>query len=290
MRGSASPLRAAAFCAVALTLTGVIGLLLPVGYHVDAITLHGFRQLDRPRAAPLFVLLSQVGNPVVYGVVGALIATVALARSRPRVALAVVAILIASGATTELLKPLLGGTRPPEWAGADWTIGQGSWPSGHATAAMSLSMCAILVAPARLRQLTATAGVLLTIAVSYMLVITAAHLLSDVIGAFFVSSLWTTLALAALRHGRPARVLAASARPQMANPVLPFAAVVSLGTLVGLAGMIARPEAVAAFLPGHAALMAAVVLIALTVPALAGWLAHMTSLGERPMFARSHAP
>ena len=46
--------------------------------------------------------------------------------------------------TAQLLKPLLAHPRPQEWLGKG-QIAAASWPSGHATAAMTLALCAVLV-------------------------------------------------------------------------------------------------------------------------------------------------
>ena len=203
MRGmgtSRAALRAAALSLAGLILTGTVALALPAGRGLDATTLHGFMGLDRPVVDPVIVLVTQVGNPVIYAFLGALIALAAHRRHQPRLALAIVAILFASVATSEVLKVVLAGSRPGDWISPNWSIGGASWPSGHATAAMSLSMCAIMASPPARRQLIAAAGAALTIAVSYALVIAGGHLPSDVVGAFFVSAFWTALALAVLRR------------------------------------------------------------------------------------------
>lgn len=275
-----SALWAAGVSLSGLIVTGVVALLLPVGYRFDQNTLHGFTQLNQPRVTPAIDLLMQVGNPPVYALLGVLIAGVALRRHRPRLALAVLAILVASGTTAELLKPLLGGTRPPDWVGVGppWAIGQASWPSGHATAAMSLSMSAILVTPARLRHLTAVAGALLTIAVSYALIATAAHLPSDVIGAFFVSSLWTALALAALWRSSPSTD--PSERPFHERSVFNrrIVSAVLAGGVAAIAVLaFAKPLAIARYLPAHAEFVFGASLIALLVLALTAGLLQMAS-------------
>src|SRR5205823_3282886 len=124
---------------------------------------------------------------------------VGLIRRRRRLALIVPVVLIAAPATSEVLKHLLATPR-----GSLISDGHGvaaaSWPSGHATAAMTLALCAVLVAPPRLRPLAAAAGGLFTIIVSYALLVFVWHFPSDVIGGLLVAATYTLLAVAVLRR------------------------------------------------------------------------------------------
>ncbi len=83
-------------------------------------------------------------DPLLYTVWALLLVAVELLRRRPRVALAIAVVLPAAPGIAELLKPLL--AHPHDSVGMQW-IGPASWPSGHATAAMTLVLCALLVAP-----------------------------------------------------------------------------------------------------------------------------------------------
>jgi membrane-associated phospholipid phosphatase len=98
--------------------------------------------------------------------------------------------------TSEELKPLL--AHPHVQIGVVH-IGAASWPSGHSTAAMALVMSAVLVTPPRLRLLVASIGALFAAAVGCALLILAWHMPSDVNGGYLVASLWTALAVCALR-------------------------------------------------------------------------------------------
>jgi membrane-associated phospholipid phosphatase len=73
-----------------------------------------------------------------------------------------------------------------------------SFPSGHATAAMSLALAAVLVVPSRWRPLTAFAAGSFALAVCLALVIQEWHFPSDVVGGSLVVGLVTTLVLAGL--------------------------------------------------------------------------------------------
>jgi membrane-associated phospholipid phosphatase len=124
-------------------------------------------------------------NPYVYLALVPL--AVALLRRRPWSAVAVAAIILGANVTTELLKHL---------AGAPGAL---SWPSGHATAAMSLALALVLAAPPRLRPATAALGALLAIAAGWSVIARGMHYPSDVVGAFLISGMWALLAVAALR-------------------------------------------------------------------------------------------
>ncbi len=98
--------------------------------------------------------------------------------------------------TTETLKPLLA---HPHAQIAYTYIDPASWPSGHATAAAALVLCAVLVAPMWLRPAVAALGGVFAVAVGCSLLILAWHMPSDVLGGYLVASLWMALAVAGLR-------------------------------------------------------------------------------------------
>jgi membrane-associated phospholipid phosphatase len=276
MRTSRTALWAAALCLAGLILTGIVGLALPAGRAFDATTLHGFMGLDRPVVDRLFSLVILVGNPVIYSLLGALIVWVALKRRQSRLAVAIVAILLGSVASADLLKVLLAGLRPDVWVSPEWSLGGNTWPSGHATAAMSLTMCAIMVSPPARRPLTAAAGAALTIAVSYALVSAGGHLPSDVIGAFFLSALWTTLAVAVLRRDQEG-VVAGSWRSFLRSALPPFAATWGIAAALVLAVVIARPHRVAGYVPDHKDFLVCALLIAMIAQALVTGFARLLS-------------
>ena len=113
---------------------------------------------------------------------------VALLRGRPRVALAVGAIILGANMTTEVLKHLLSAPRAGSlFPGGVAPVSPRSLPSGHSTAAMSLALASVLAAPARLRPAVAALGASLAIAVGYSLLATGVHFPSDVSGGFLVA-------------------------------------------------------------------------------------------------------
>jgi membrane-associated phospholipid phosphatase len=117
-------------------------------------------------------------------------------RGRPRLALVVPLIMLAAVASAELLKPLIGATRGGDWLTAGSKVAAGSWPSGHATAAMTVALCGVLVAPRSLRPLAAALGTALTVGVSYSILLLHWHFPSDVLGGLLLAGTSVALGVA----------------------------------------------------------------------------------------------
>jgi membrane-associated phospholipid phosphatase len=190
------PLRIAALCVIALTLTWVVAALVPATHVKDAVALHDFTLLGGPRLDDVANALLRLFDPLLYTLWSVMLVAVALRRGRPRVALAVALVLGLAPLTAEMLKPLL--AHPHAWVEGSW-VSAASWPSGHATAATALALCAVLVAPRRLRPTVVVLGAMLMAGVGFSLLILAWHLPSDVLGGYLVGTLWMALAMAGLR-------------------------------------------------------------------------------------------
>jgi membrane-associated phospholipid phosphatase len=215
-RRVAHPLLAAVACLTGLVVTGVLAYLVPLARVRDTATLQGFVALHRTRIEPLFSAIVHWADPVPYALIGLALAAIALGRRRPRVAAAIPLVLVVTGATTQILKPLLAHPRFEDWLGSG-QIAAASWPSGHATAAMTLALCAVVAVPARMRPAAALAGGAFATVVAYAILVLAWHFPSDVLGGFFVAGFWMAVAVAGLawlerRRPSAARV-EAPARP-----------------------------------------------------------------------------
>ncbi|HEX4838749.1 MAG TPA: phosphatase PAP2 family protein [Solirubrobacteraceae bacterium] len=195
-RGAGFALLAAGLCGVGLAFTWVLAQLVPVTHVRDAVALYDFTRLDRPFVeGPANALLYML-EPALFVVWGIALVAVALSRGRPRIALAVAVVLSVAPLSAELLKPL---TAHPHAQIGSLYITEASWPSGHSTAAMALVWCALLVAPPARRRAVAMSGAVLAAAVGCALLILAWHMPSDVLGGYLLATLWTALAVAALR-------------------------------------------------------------------------------------------
>jgi membrane-associated phospholipid phosphatase len=162
----------------------------------DAVALHHFILLDGPRVGAVSEFLLRLLDPVLFTMWAVALVLFALARERPRVALAVAFVMALAPLSSDRLKPLLAHSHAQIGA---THIGPASWPSGHATAALALVLCAVLVAPARLRAIVASLGVVFAAAVGCALLIRGWHMPSDVVGGYLMAALWTALAVAGLR-------------------------------------------------------------------------------------------
>jgi membrane-associated phospholipid phosphatase len=190
------PLALACACVLALALVYGVVNLVPAAHYRDADTLYRFTLLARPRLDNALSSLLHLLDPLQFVLWGTALVAIALARSRPRVALAMVAVMGLAPLTAEILKPLL--AQPHDVVGGVY-VGAASWPSGHATAALSLVLAALLACPSRLRPLVAGVGAVFVLAVGCSLLILQWHMPSDVLGGYLVATCWAALAVAALR-------------------------------------------------------------------------------------------
>ena len=186
----------AALCLLALALIWLVAELVPQAQARDSLALRDFTLLSGPHVSAAADFLLRLLDPGLLALWGTALVACALAQARPRVALAVALVLALAPLSADLLKPLL--AHPHSRAGAVH-INAASWPSGHATAALALALCAVLVAPPRWRPATAALGAVFSLAVGCSLLIRAWHMPSDVVGGYAMAALWMALAVAALR-------------------------------------------------------------------------------------------
>ena len=244
----------AALAAVLLLITWLLAFHVSFFRHEDANILSGFVGLHRPRSAPIALAIAEVCNPNPYVYLCAIVVLIALLRRRPGVALVIAIVIFGANTTTQVLKPLLAAPRPA--LPGIWAISPASWPSGHATAAMSLALCAVLAAPGRLRPAVAALGAVFAVAVSYSFLTLTWHYPSDVFGGFLVATAWTLAGIAALLTVRARRQIdvGADARtPSLRDALRPPAAALLGALLLGALIALARPHQVIAYAQGHTA-------------------------------------
>jgi membrane-associated phospholipid phosphatase len=262
------PLLVALTSLLAMALTGVLALASPGAHERDAAMLHGFVALDRPRVHDAIFLLAHLADPVPYLAVGAALIGWALLRGLRWRAGSVAALLVLTGASTQALKHLLAHARFEAWLGVQ-QIGPASWPSGHSTAAMTLALCAVLVAPAALRPVVAVLGGAFAAAVGYAVLVLAWHFPSDVLAGFLMAGTWTALAVAALRVVEPLREL----RP--GEPGLGLGLGVAVGAALAAAVVAVAPRgAVALYASERPTLVLGALVIAVLAGALSAGLAR----------------
>lgn len=241
---------------VLLALTWYLSHYVAFLRRVDVNILLGFAQLDRPGLDRLTNAIASSCDPRWYALLVLIPLGLALAHRRFRVAAMIAIVLLGANETTQLLKPLLVAPRDPVW----WSpIGEASWPSGHATASMTLALCTVTAAPARRRPAVAAAMAAFTLAVCYSFLELGWHYPSDVFGGFLVAATWTLLGIAGLSilDARRAASEADSARPattvSVGEALTPMAAMLAAAMLAVLLVVLVRPRAVLDYAHAHAA-------------------------------------
>jgi membrane-associated phospholipid phosphatase len=261
----------AALSAFAAATVWLAAFVVPGGRILDGAALRAFAGVARTPLRPSISGVAVLADPLPFVVGGALLVGIALLRRRPLMAALVPAMLLAANAFTQLLKPALADLRIID-VGAMNRVYTGSWPSGHATASMSLALCFVLVVGPRLRPLAALLGAGYAIGVGYALVALGWHLPSDVLGGYLVAATFTLLGAAALarletRHPAPAR--GAGRAAAIPWPAL-AAAVATLAVLGAVTLLARRPELVIATLRHVQALLVALGIGALGLALTAG--------------------
>jgi membrane-associated phospholipid phosphatase len=184
-------------CAAAGAFLYVALVRTEVGGRADAALLQWFANRDGPGIHGAAADLVRLLDPMPFAVWAAALVAVALARGRPRSALAVLGVLGGAAVTTQLLKPLLAAPRVHDTPAAAF-LSDGTWPSGHTTGVTAIALCLVLVAPARLRRPAVAAAGLALFAVPAAILVTGAHYPSDVLGGYLVAAAWFAAGVAAL--------------------------------------------------------------------------------------------
>jgi membrane-associated phospholipid phosphatase len=196
------PLPALLGCAACVA--GVVALMLVAYYdagaqRLDATALYGFTTLDTGLLHGAVWGFVRVGGvfPLALGLVG--LYYLAGRWDRRREAVAATVVVMAANVTTEVLKMALAHPRIQPIL-SPHQVDAASFPSGHATSAMSMAVAALLVVPPRWRTLTATAGAALVFGVTFSVLVLRWHFPSDVLGGLLVATGYGFAAVAALRY------------------------------------------------------------------------------------------
>jgi membrane-associated phospholipid phosphatase len=204
-RSQLALLGAAAF-AVAGALVGVLAFDWPLARSHDATSVLAFESLTaNARLDHVVTWIAHRASPFAYVLAVAVFVAVALLRRLPRLALAIPVAMTGAYGTSLLLKQLISQTRHAAVLEHNQLTGP-SFPSGHATGAMSVALCAVLIAPPLLRPLAGLLGCALSLAVGYSVLVLGWHYPSDVIGGFLVAGAWVSLVLGVLWRMQRRRV------------------------------------------------------------------------------------
>jgi len=230
--------------------------------HADRSILSGFAGLHRPGVDRLASFFAHLCDPKPYVLLLAIPLVEALVRRRPRVAAAIVLISFGANASSQILKPLLAEPHLGSLFGFHHLVDPASWPSGHATAAMSLALCCVIAAPTRWRPRIAAVMAAFTVVVCYSFLELGWHYPSDVLGGFLLAVVWALFGTAVLETvnarwpGRRSPAPGPLAAPVSLSEALTPVAAVVLGAIgLALIVAIARPHAVVSYAQAHAAFM-----------------------------------
>jgi membrane-associated phospholipid phosphatase len=219
----------AASCALGLVLVGVLALASDVGHARDSVILHGFAGLYRAQLDTALEITARLADPLPYAVLGLLCIGTALGRRRTQRAVAIAIVLVVTGALAQALKHLLAQPRFADWLGGG-QLDESNWPSGHATAAMTLALCAVVAVPPAWRGATALAGAAFAVAVAYATLALTWHYPSDVLAGFLLTALIVSAALAML-----APLEAGDPEPPGSPPLAPLLIAGAAGTVLAAA-------------------------------------------------------
>ena len=194
-------LMGAAACAVAFLV--LLGLAYGSDWArwVDAVSLQGFLDLQGPTTSPWAERFTRLGDPTPVALVACGLALVAVLRGRPRSALLVIVLVAVTSVSSQVLKALLAYPRHDSAAGTTF-IAPEAFPSGHATASMTLAIALVIVLPPILRPAAALVGAAVALGVSFSIVALGWHFPSDVVGGYLLATGWALVLLAALRESQ----------------------------------------------------------------------------------------
>ena len=270
-------LKVAAAALAGVVLVYLLAFEVGVTRDADLRVASGFFGLyGDPVPTSLTRTIPHLSDPPFFAVWFLLIAGVALFRGRPRTALAVGAVLLGASVTTALLKLIV--LEPRLNAGGG--LGLTEWPSGHATASMSVALCAILVAAPRWRPVVAALGGLYTLAVTLTLLVAAWHFPSDVFAGYLVAGAWTAGALAALwaLEARKPAATRPARRLTLVEALLPALVVGAAGVVLAGLVLLLRPAPVLDYARAHTTfVLGAAGLVALGLSLVAALSAALTA-------------
>lgn len=270
------PLLAAGGCVVAFVLLVVAAYSWGPAEQLDAKTLTGLGQLGNRGQAELPHAFAHSVDPLSLLFVLGVLCVAGLAWGRPRRVVAAVAVVAGANITTQVLKVALAHPRvQPELRDA---MEAAALPSGHATAAMSLAVAAILIAPRPLRIPAAVAGALFALAQGVAIVVLAWHYPSDVFAGYLIATGFGFAALAGLRASEVRWPQGADSTTEAGTGAVRSASAVGFAALAGvlLAVASARADDLVVYLRDHTLGMAAALMIAMAAASLAVWLALAT--------------
>ena len=268
-----------AACVAAFVAVLLAAYYTGVGRHLDNAAVDGFLSIENARTTPLADRIASLCDPGSYALIGvAIVATAAVTRGARR-ALAAGLLLTLTAISSQTLKPALAtGHFDRHLVGwNEWVrpvILKEAFPSGHATASMSIALALIIIAPRAWRPVAAAFGALFTLAVSFSILTLGWHYPSDVIGGYLVAMTWCLILIAGLRIADerwpdPGAIRAATRRAISARDTVTGLAAAGAAVLgVGIGVALTKADSVIRFAAEHTSATAAAMAICATAAAV----------------------
>ena len=252
-----------AAAAAVLLATYLIGWVA----HWDAAAFTGLGHLhDHEAVRWITHRFTRLADPLPTVLMLAAVCVAGFAWGRPRHAIGAL-LLVAGGAVAgTILKALLAHPRYGSLLGSE-QLAADAYPSGHAIAAMSLGLAAVLVTPKRWRAWSAIGAAAYALAVGTALVINGWHYPSDILGGFLLAAGVGLTVLAAIRtteHAAGDRTVIRQTKPALA----PALGALAVTTLAILALALSRAGEVISYAEAHTSAVVAALVIALASVAL----------------------
>jgi membrane-associated phospholipid phosphatase len=276
-------LQLAAACAIAFAAIAGLAYYVSPAQYLDDAALHGFVSLYRPGISGPATTLAHLCNPFPYAIAALAVIAIGFRTKGPRTAAATTLLLAGANISSQTLKPLLAHHR--ELYYTSWhlnNINDAALPSGHATAAMALSIAALMVVSREFRPITAIAGAAFTIAVTFSVLILQWHFPSDVVCGYLIASIWGLVVFAGLTYANerwPEKGTMRTKARQAINPPRPATIAITLLALAAVAIGVAlsRAEQLAHFADRHTAAAAVASAIAVAATVLLAAVAALSS-------------
>jgi membrane-associated phospholipid phosphatase len=187
-----SALLGALACAVGLLWTWLLAFGTDAGVRLDQRIYIELAE-RRPAWGTQFALdATRLGDPAWFLVLVCIALAIPLVRRRWSAAAAGAVVIIGANLTTQLLQELTFGDRHV------LLMPRAYWPSGHATAMVSVAFALLLGVPGPLRPVAALAAVVAAAVMGWAVVVVASHLPSDVVAAVLVCGIWMSPAVGGL--------------------------------------------------------------------------------------------
>lgn len=281
-------LSVAAWCVIAFAVLLALAYYVGPARWLDAAALHGFESVQRPQVDSIATSLAHFCDPFPYALVAMGVIAIAAKIRGLRVGAATGFLIVGANASSQVLKPLLAHHR--ELSSTEFhliNINDAAFPSGHATAAMSLSLAVLMIVPRAYRPVVAVLGAIFTIAVSFAVLILGWHHPSDIVGGYLMATAWGLTTLAAYRYAGnrwPERgTMRVAARNAIAAPS-PAAIARTVVVLGALACVVAasRAHQIAGYADRHTAMVAVASAIAVAAAVLLAAVASISSSRRSP--------